>query len=107
MKGKRYTEEQIIGVLKEAEAGEEVLLSTLSKGRSIGEMAVIDKSVRSATVRAKTKATLVILSKENFEFILEDNCRLGANILKGISRFLSLNMRQTSSKLADQMTPVG
>ena len=93
-------------VIKESESGKNVVISTLSKGRSIGEMAVIDECARSATVRARTKTTLVTLTKDNFDLILEENCTAGAKILKGISRLLSLNMRKTSSRLADYMLPV-
>jgi len=95
--------EGLVDVFKTSEAGEEILLSTVSRGRPIGEMAVIDNSVRSATVKAQTKATLLTLSRENFDSLLEEHCQVGSKILKGISRFLSLNMRQTSSKLADQL----
>ena len=98
-----FVVEGLVDVFKKSEAGEEILLSSISRGRPIGEMAVIDKSVRSASVKAQTKATLLTLSRENFDSVLEDNCQVGSKILKGISRFLSLNMRQTSSKLADHL----
>ena len=93
----------LVDVFKKSESGEEILLSSASRGRPVGEMAVLDKSVRSASVKAQTNATLITLSKENFDSVLEENCQAGSKILKGISRFLSLNMRQTSSKLADHL----
>jgi len=93
----------LVDVFKKSESGEEILLSSVSRGRPVGEMAVLDKSVRSASVKAQTNATLITLSKENFDSVLEENCQAGSKILKGISRFLSLNMRQTSSKLADHL----
>jgi CRP/FNR family cyclic AMP-dependent transcriptional regulator len=84
-----------------------VVISTLSKGRSIGEMSVIDKTPRSATVKAKTKATLVALSAEGFDLILDQYPKIGIKILKGISRLLSQNLRKTSSRLADHLLPMG
>ncbi len=81
-------------------------LATLTKGRSIGEMAVIDDFPRSATVRARTKGTLVLLTRQGFEVILEQHPGIGVKILKGISRLLSQNLRKTSSRLVDYMLPL-
>jgi CRP-like cAMP-binding protein len=80
-----FVVEGSLDVLKKSETGEEILISTLSKGRSIGEMSVIDDLPRSATIKARTKSTLLTLSRENFDYIL----------------------RKTSSRLADYMLPLG
>jgi len=96
-----------LDVLKKSEAGESIVMATLSKGRSIGEMAVIDELPRSATVKARTKSTLLTLSRDNFNYILAEHPRVGVKILKGIARLLSMNLRKTSSRLADCILPLG
>ncbi|MGD2127305.1 MAG: cyclic nucleotide-binding domain-containing protein [Desulfobacteraceae bacterium] len=101
-----------LDVIKESKTGEKsdlggFVISTLSKGRSIGEMSVIDKIPRSATVKARTNATLVTLTSEGFDLILEKYPKIGIKILKGVSRLLSLNLRKTSSRLVDYMLPMG
>jgi CRP-like cAMP-binding protein len=96
-----------LDVLKRSENGEEIVITTLSKGRSIGEMAVIDELPRSATVKAKTKATLLTLSREKFNYLLEEHTVIGIKILKGITRLLSLNLRKTSTRLVDYILPLG
>jgi CRP-like cAMP-binding protein len=96
----------VIEVIKKTERGKDIVISTLSKGRSIGEMSIIDDSPRSATVKSKTKSTLITLSQEKLNIILENHCTIGAKILKGISRLLSMNMRKTPSRLADYMFPL-
>ena len=97
----------IMGSKSGREGGiDSVVISTLSKGRSIGEMSVIDKTPRSATVKAQSKATLVALTSEGFDLILEQYPKIGIKILKGISRLLSLNLRKTSSRLADYLLPM-
>ena len=98
--------EGVLEVIKKTAEGKNVVISTLSKGRSIGEMSIIDESPRSATARAKTKATLITLSQDKLNLLLEEDCRLGAKIVKGISRLLSMNLRKTSSRLADYMLPL-
>ncbi len=101
-----------LDVIKESTGGksgsaDQVLIVTLSKGRSIGEMAVIDKTPRSATVKVRTKATLASLTLEGFDLLLLNHPKVGIKILKGIARLLSQNLRKTSSRLAEFMLPIG
>ncbi len=102
-----FVVEGSLDVLKKSETGEEIVISTLSKGRSIGEMSVIDDLPRSATIKARTKSTLLTLSRENFDYILAEHSTIGVKIIKGIARLLCLNLRKTSSRLADYMLPLG
>lgn len=101
-----FVAEGSVEVLKKSGKGHYVTLATLSKGRSLGEMAVIDDFPRSATVRARTSAALLILTRKGFDRILEQHPAIGIKVLKGLSRLLSQNMRRTSSRLADYMLPL-
>ncbi len=96
----------ILDVIKQTAARKEVVISSLARGRSIGEMSVIDNFPRSASVRARTKVTLVVLTREGFDAILQSHPQIGIKILKGIARLLSMNLRKTSSQLADFMLPI-
>ena len=93
-------------VLKTSGTMNDIVISTITRGRSIGEMSIIDDYPRSATVRAKTKTRLVILPKKRFEHILDEYPSVAIKIMKGIARLLSLNLRKVSSRLADYMMPV-
>lgn len=85
---------------------ESVAIATLSAGRSIGEMSIIDNLQRSATVQAITPSVLIALSKSNFDLILDKHPYIGIKILKGIARLISLNLRKTSANLADVVLPL-
>jgi CRP/FNR family cyclic AMP-dependent transcriptional regulator len=85
---------------------ERVVITTLSKGRSIGEMSVIEKTPRSATVKVREKAILATLNADGFDLLLLNHPKIGIKILKGIARLLSMNLRKTSSRLAEYMLPV-
>jgi CRP/FNR family cyclic AMP-dependent transcriptional regulator len=93
----------ILEVQKKAETGENMTLARLTKGSSIGEMALIDRSPRSATVVAKQATTMVTLTEKGFDLLAEKHPQIGVMVIKKIARLLSLNMRRTSSKLADLM----
>jgi len=103
-----FISEGELDVIKTSGASEEgVLLATLTKGQSIGEMSIIDDSPRSATVKARKTAHLYILSKSAFDMILDRHPRIGIKLLKGISKMLSENLRETSRKLADYIPSLG
>jgi len=101
-----FVVEGTLDVIKQSLTGESVIITALHRGRSIGEMSIIDDFPRSATVKARTEVKLVVLMKEGFDLLLEENPQVGIKILKRISRLLSLNLRKTSSRLADYMLPL-
>jgi len=96
----------ILDVIKQTESQGRVVISSLSRGRSIGEMSVIDSFPRSATVRARTQATMLVLTRDAFDLILTTHTQLGIKLLKSLARLLSMNLRKASSQLADFMMPM-
>jgi len=94
-------------VLKRNEKGKYAVIASLGRGRSLGEMALLDDFPRSATVKAKTKSTLLILTRKSFEQVLEQHPQIGIKVLKGLAKLLSMSLRKTSSLLADYMLPMG
>ena len=96
-----------LDVIKEGgSSGESAVIATVPRYRSIGEMSVIDNTPRSATVRARVKTAMVSLSKNGFDELIEKHPRIGIHILKQIARLISMNLRKTSSRLADYMLPL-
>ncbi len=79
------------------------VITTLYEGSCIGEMALIDRAPRSATIRAKEATHLAILTQKAFDVMVESEPTLGVNILKGVAQILSDNLRTTTDKLADEV----
>lgn len=95
-----------IDVIKETVSGprvgiSKVVISTLTKGCTIGELSMIDNTPRSATVETHSEATLVRLTKDGFESILDKHPRIGIKIFRGLTQLLSRNLRKTTGRLAD------
>ena len=86
-------------VLKKSITGSEISIATISHGYALGEMALIDQSPRSATIRAQTKATLAVLPQSAFKIILKNQPAIGIKILTGFARFQTENLRKTSDQL--------
>ena len=96
-----------VDVLKHVdEGGESVALTVLRKGRSVGEMAMIDSLRRSATIRAREASNILCISRSQFDHLLQNYPALGIKVLKGLAVMLSQNLRKTASRLADYMLPL-
>lgn len=81
--------------------------ATLKRGRSIGEMSIVNNFPRSSTVVARSAVRLAIFPSAAFAEILEKRMDIGVNILKGLAMLLSMNLKKTSSRLQDNMLPFG
>ncbi|MFN3586115.1 MAG: cyclic nucleotide-binding domain-containing protein [Moraxellaceae bacterium] len=95
-----------LDVIKLNQNAQPVVITTLSRGGSIGEMALIDKLTRSASIRACTASSLIVLTRKGFDLILKLHPEIGIKILKGVASLLSINLRKTSDKLAEFMPPL-
>jgi CRP-like cAMP-binding protein len=96
-----------LDVIKQPGASrKEVLINTLGRGKSIGEMSVIESLPRSATAKARVETRLFILSRPAFELVLSRHSNIGIKLLKGIATLLSDNLRKTSCRLAEYMLPI-
>lgn len=97
-----FVVEGALDVYKQTSApNKQARIATITKNRSIGEMAVIDEYTRSATVSACKNSVIVSLTKSGFDSILKENPEVGIAILKRIASLVSMNLRRTSSQLAD------
>lgn len=92
-----------LDVIKFNQEAQPVIISRLTKGSSIGEMALLDRLTRSASVRASTPASLMVLTRESFDHLLSEHPAIGIKIMKGIALLLSFNLRKTSDRLAEFM----
>ncbi|MFO7600409.1 MAG: cyclic nucleotide-binding domain-containing protein, partial [Candidatus Desulfacyla sp.] len=61
-------------------------IAVMTAGDYFGEMALIDDAPRSATVKTKTKARFMILTKRDFGRIAREHPPIGLNICKALSR---------------------
>jgi CRP-like cAMP-binding protein len=66
--------------------GQEILLAELKEGDMIGEMAIFENEVRSASVRAKTDARLLTVDKKNFLRRIHNDPSLAYKLVQKLSR---------------------
>jgi CRP-like cAMP-binding protein len=88
-----------IKITKQMKSGEEKTLAVLGPGDSFGEMAIIDKDVRSANAIAIETSRLIALDEELFEAHIQTNPK----IVKKILKILSSRLRDANQQIADLM----
>lgn len=77
----------------------EKTLALLPKGAFFGEGSFMDKSQRSATVRAKGRCRVLKLSRPGFTKVVAASPMAAVNLLFGIVRIVNSRLRQTSQEL--------
>ena len=88
---------------KEADIEHQAEVANESRGRSIGEMALIDGEPRSATCVAAEPSVLLLLSQEDFQRLSEERPALALKLLLRITKLMSRRLRLTSGRLVDYL----
>ena len=76
--------------------GEEVLLRTASKGEIVGEMAILQRVVRSATVRARGDVHALTVDRKNFLTRINEDPSIAFRVLE----MMSHRIRELSDEVA-------
>lgn len=88
-----------VRILLPLRSGKRHHLATFERGDFFGEMAFLDRDVRSADAIARSDCELYVLSRRNFDAGVEANPVLGARVFERIAHAVSLRLRQTNSEL--------
>ena len=77
--------------------GKTISYATIHPGECFGEMALIDDTARSATVRAQTPSRCCALSKQDFLDIIQRDPHIALGVMQSLSR----RLRHTSIRLQE------
>jgi CRP/FNR family transcriptional regulator, cyclic AMP receptor protein len=92
-----------VTVVKEDVSSRGKVLSVITKGKVIGEMALFDGQPRSAKVIANDDATMLVLSRDNLDRFINDTPKLAAKLLLKLGALISYKLRMTSGILVDHI----
>lgn len=90
-------------VLKETQKGKSRQIADILPGRTVGEMSMVDGKAHSATVIAGQESIMVILSQGAMVALIDEDPRLGANLLRNLAATISLRLRSTNNILAQYL----
>ena len=91
-----------VNIFKQSEPNDDhVKIAEIEAGASIGEMSVVDGKPLSASAISLTDATILIMTRDDFQNLLKKNSNLGIKILYRMARLISERLRTTTGRLAD------
>ena len=91
-----------VSILKADLDEEAVEIALLRKGRTFGEMAVLDGERRSATCVAATDCILLTLSKDSLDKMLVESPKIAAKVIRAVAVSLSKRLRMADGKLINR-----
>ncbi|NIO17240.1 MAG: cyclic nucleotide-binding domain-containing protein [Deltaproteobacteria bacterium] len=80
--------------------GKNVVIGVYSRGTVMGELCLLDNHPRAVTAVALEDSTLVTLSRDNFNLMLEAFPESGVKFLKGLLLAVSIRLRKSYDRLA-------
>jgi CRP-like cAMP-binding protein len=86
-----------VEINKETEfEGMELIVGIYSKGA----LCILDDSIKTVTAKAIEDVTLAIITQKNLNKLIDTNPRLGARLLRGMLRTVSIRLRRSFDRLA-------
>lgn len=73
-------------------------LVVLSPGHFFGELSILENRKHVATATALEDTELLLIPKEDFEKLMQEDCALALNIVKKIAIVMSKNLRRMNDK---------
>jgi len=81
----------------------EIVIATLRRGQSFGEVALVDEGLRSASARASQAETrLLIILRDRLIILCETYPHLGYRLMHNLAADLAMKIRNTDLRIRDQ-----
>lgn len=80
--------------------GKHVIVGIYGQGSIVGELCLLSGDPRAVTATALVDTSLLMLSRAQFDLLLETHPDLGAKLLKGMFLALSTRLRKSFERLA-------
>lgn len=81
------------------DAGQAYHVATFGRGDFFGDMAFLDRGLRSADARAVAPTDLLVLSRSKFEKVVEEHPRLGQQFFASLARSLAIRLRRADGEI--------
>lgn len=92
-----------VEVLKRDQDDNPHRMVVVTKGKTVGEMSIVDGEPRSATCVAMQESVLLLLTKDNFARIIHDKPGLAVQILAKLAKLMSQRLRGVSGQLVEYL----
>lgn len=96
-----------VEIIKHDHEGKPHRIVLITRGKTIGEMSIIDGEPRSATCVASQESVLLVLTKENYGRIIKERPALAVQILSKLAKLMSQRLRGVSGQLVEFLEQEG
>jgi len=93
-----------INIFKNLPNDEQLKIAEVTADESIGEMGIIDGEPFSASAIASEDSTVLLITSEDFQDIVNQHHDLGNKLLWKLSKILTARLRDTTKRLAILLT---
>ncbi len=80
--------------------GKHVIVGIYNRGAVVGALCILDESRRAVTAQALEDLNLAVISRDNFERLIEEHPSIGAKLMKGMLLSFSKRLRSSFERLA-------
>jgi len=88
-----------VRILMLVDEGRSHHISTFGRGAFFGEMSFLDGNPRSASAIAYCDTDLYVVSRKNFDLLLDEHKRIAINLLEGLARVLAGRLRYANAEI--------
>jgi CRP-like cAMP-binding protein len=82
----------------------DIVIATLRRGQSFGEIALVDEGLRSASARAGKNGThLLVISRDKVIMLCETYPQLGYRLMYNLAADLAMKIRNTDLRIREQL----
>jgi len=92
-----------IEILKEDAEGVQRQLVVVTRGKTVGEMSIVDGEPRSATCRTQSDSVVLLLTKENYQRLIKERPALAVAIISKIAKLMSQRLRALSGQFVEHL----
>lgn len=96
-----------VEIIKHDHEGKPHRIGLITRGKTVGEMSIIDGEPRSASCVAAQDSVLLVLTKENYGRIIKERPGLAVQILARLAKLMSQRLRGVSGQLVEFLEQEG
>ena len=94
-----------VEIFKYDQDGKPHRIVQITRGKTVGEMSIVDGEPRSATCIASQESVLLLLTKDSYNRIIHDRPALAVHILTRLAKLMSQRLRGASGQLVEYLGP--
>lgn len=92
------------GIVSTQGSTEKVAITTMRRGQSFGEIAVVDEGLRSATAQAKNKSViLLVIPRDKLIMLCDTYPQLGYRLMYNLAADLAMKIRNSDLRVREKI----